>query len=62
MTTLEKKAAAQADMDEFFATHSYNAGGNWRQEPLTAEDPDDDETTEKSLPVVRLNKQELDLP
>jgi len=39
-------------MDEFFATTSYNKTGDWREEPLTAEDPDDDQA--KSLPIIDL--------
>jgi len=30
-------------MDDFFDTHSYNEEDDWRKEPLTALDPDEDE-------------------
>jgi hypothetical protein len=46
MSTTPEKSTADFFMDKFFATTSYNASEDWRKEPLTFADPDDEPPTE----------------
>ena len=43
-------------MDDFFATHSYNRSDDWRKEPATAVDPDEEVPEGKKAAVVRLEE------